>query len=261
MSEAQPSRVFMFDNTDPEMQRAYEQARATFKYFWREMAWERRRIIPALDLAAVKAPFSDDGPGQPKRAGSKVEHMWFAEIDFDGVDVHGVLLNSPNEVRAVKKGDEVRVPLGEISDWMYSVGGEVYGAFTVNLMRSRMKRRERDEHDAAWGRNFGDPRQARLVPGDKKSGEVGEHPMSEAMATRFQEQVGQDPSLLQSRDDRGWTFLHQEALAGNLATVQVMLDAGADVNAKTDGGATPLQLARSLGWDRVVALLVSKGAK
>jgi uncharacterized protein YegJ (DUF2314 family) len=49
----------MFDDSDPEMQRAYESARATFRYFWREVAWERRRIIPALSLAAVKAPFSD----------------------------------------------------------------------------------------------------------------------------------------------------------------------------------------------------------
>jgi uncharacterized protein len=48
MSESQPSRVFMFDNSDPEMQRAYENARATFRYFWREIAWERRRIVPAL---------------------------------------------------------------------------------------------------------------------------------------------------------------------------------------------------------------------
>ena len=34
----------MFDNSDPEMQGAYEKARATFRYFWREVAWERRRI-------------------------------------------------------------------------------------------------------------------------------------------------------------------------------------------------------------------------
>ena len=51
MSESQSSQVFMFDDSDPEMQRAYESARATFRYFWREVAWERRRIIPGLDLA------------------------------------------------------------------------------------------------------------------------------------------------------------------------------------------------------------------
>ena len=62
------------------------------------------------------------------------------------------------------------------------------------------------------------------------------------------------------RMDGGWTFLHQEALAGSLPTVQVLLEAGADPNAVTDHGMTPLQLARSLGWDKVVALLASSGA-
>ncbi len=53
MSESRPSKVFMFDNSDPEMQSDYEKARATFRYFCREVAWERRRITPALDLACV----------------------------------------------------------------------------------------------------------------------------------------------------------------------------------------------------------------
>lgn len=37
--------------------RAGERARKTFKYFWRELFWERRRIIPTLDFAMVKVPF------------------------------------------------------------------------------------------------------------------------------------------------------------------------------------------------------------
>ena len=45
------SKVFMSKDDDPEMQRAYENARATFRYFWREISWERRRIVPGLDLA------------------------------------------------------------------------------------------------------------------------------------------------------------------------------------------------------------------
>jgi uncharacterized protein YegJ (DUF2314 family) len=56
MSVAQPSQVFLADDGGPEMQRAYEQARDTFRYFWREIAWDRRRIVPALEMAAVKAP-------------------------------------------------------------------------------------------------------------------------------------------------------------------------------------------------------------
>ena len=42
MSKSSQSKVFMFDDSDPEMQAAYENARATFRYFWREIAWERQ---------------------------------------------------------------------------------------------------------------------------------------------------------------------------------------------------------------------------
>src|SRR5262245_43134710 len=130
------SKVFLFDNSDPEMQAAYERARATFRYFWREISWERRRIIPGLDLACVKAPFSD---GEQARKGAKfeVEQMWIDEVNFDGRHVSGVLLNSPSSLKTVKAGDGAFFALNEISDWMYAIQGKVYGAHTVNLMRSR----------------------------------------------------------------------------------------------------------------------------
>ena len=107
MSESQPSRVFLFDNSDPEMQRAYENARVTFRYFWREIAWERRRIVPALDLACVKAPFSDGEQDTRIKDTPEVEHMWLSEVDFDGQFVSGVLLNAPNWLKTVKEGDIV----------------------------------------------------------------------------------------------------------------------------------------------------------
>jgi uncharacterized protein len=263
MSDSQQSPTFSFDSDDPEMQRAYESARDTFRYFWREIAWERRRIIPALELAAVKAPFFDGTPDDP----GEVEHMWFNDVDFDGRTVTGTLLNSPNALTSVEQGDEVSVPLKRISDWMYGSDGEVFGGHTVQLMRSRMGRRERNEHDAAWGLNFGEPGRIRLVPEAKKGGlfkafrrasgdaEIGEHPMSENMAPKLEEQLAEDRSLLTSRDERGWMLLHNEALAGSLATVKVLLKHGADRKAKTNDGRTPADLARSLGWEKVVAVL------
>jgi uncharacterized protein YegJ (DUF2314 family) len=267
MSESQPSKVFLSDDNDPEMQRAYENARATFRYFWREVAWERRRIVPALDLACVKAPFSDGDKGPPTPDTPQVEHMWMSEVDFNGRFVSGVLLNAPNWLKTVKEGDAARFPLGEISDWMYAISGEVFGAYTVNLLRSRMGRRERQEHDDAWGLNFGDPAKIRVAPEPKKGGgllkgwfgkrqaDPEEHPMSEAMASSLKGQLAKDPSLVSGKDDRGWTLLHQEASAGSAATVKVLLEAGADPGAVTDQGLTPLDLARSLGWNKVVALL------
>ena len=270
MSESQPSRVFMFDNDDPEMQRAYENARANFRYFWREVAWENRRIVPALDVACVKAPFSDGEKESQLEDNPDVEHMWISDVDFDGQHVSGVLLNAPNWLKTINEGDSVRIALDEISDWMYAISGEVFGAYTVNLMRSRMGRKERAEHDGAWGMNFGDPTKIRVAPEPKKGGGLlkswfgerqpvsQEHPMSDAMASSLKEQIAKDPSFVSATDDRGWTLLHQQALAGSTATVKVLLEAGADPNAVTDHGMTPLRLAKSLGWDQVVALLARK---
>lgn len=269
MSESNPSKVYLSEGDDPEMLQAFEQARKSFRYFWREMAWEKRRIIPGLDLAAVKAPFSD-GDSKPNTSGiPSVEQMWISDIEFDGQVIRGELLNSPNWLKSVKAGDQVETSISELSDWMYAISGQVYGAYTVNLLRSRMKPKERRDHDNAWGLDFGDPAKIRIVPETgkgggllkglfgKKTDAIEEHPMSVNMAKSLKEQLAKDPSFLTSTDHRGWSLLHQEALAGSAPTVKVLLEAGADRNAKTKDGKTPLQLAESLGWTNVVALLTS----
>jgi len=270
MSESQQSKVFMFDNDDAEMQRAYQNARANFRYFWRENAWERRRIVPGLDLSCVKAPFTDGKTRTKESDPPAVEEMWFSEVDFDGREVSGVLLNAPNWLKSIKQGDAVRMPLAQISDWMYAINGEVFGAYTVNLIRSRMSRQERQDHDNAWGLNFGDPNKIRVMPEPKSSGGFfkslfgkkeepsQDHPMSINMAPSLQEELKKKPKMLLHKDEQGWTLLHHEALAGSAPTVKVLLAAGADRTAKTNHGATPLQLAKSLGWEHVVALLAAK---
>ena len=250
MSESE-SPVVMFDNGDPAMQRAYEAARATFRYFWREIAWERRRIVPALDLTCVKAPFTD---AQPPADGSgiDVEHMWISDVDFDGTSVGGILANSPNWLKSVSEGDPVRVTLSRISDWMYAIDGEVYGGFTVKLMRSRMSEKERRDHDTAWGLKFGDPSRGERVDTREP------HPMSENMVGSLKEHLAKTPSAVSATGFNGWTLLHQDASAGSLATVAVLLEAGADPSAKADDGTTPLQLAEALGWQEVAQLLRRK---
>jgi hypothetical protein len=166
--------------------------------------------------------------------------------------VSGELLNQPNWLKSVKQGDPVRLPLERVSDWMYVMGGEVYGAFTVQLLRSRMGRKERAEHDAAWGLNFGDPAEVRVVedPADLER----DHPMSVNMAADLHETIAGDPSFM-SADEQGWTILHHLALAGSTTGVKVLLKAGADPNLRTADGRTAADLAESLGWDEVVKLL------
>jgi len=256
MAYDESSKV-VFRKDDAEMLRAYASARETFRFFWREVAWEKRRIVKALDFANVKAAFADDD--------GEIEHMWLSQVEFDGQYVSGVLLNTPVSVDA-RKGDPARVLPSLISDWMYGTDDEVCGGYTVQILRARMGGEERREHDQAWGLQFCDPSKVRVFPERMRGGllkrlfgkglsEGDEHPMSINMAPSLREELARDPSMLTGKDARGWTLLHDEALAGSLPTVKVLLEAGADRTAVTGHGMTPVQLAHSLGWAKVVALL------
>lgn len=267
------SRVFYAPSGDAAMDAAHERARATFKYFWREVSWERRRIIPALSIAAVKAAFEEGGHPD------ETEHMWLGDVLFDGERIRATLLNQPNHLRSLHKGDLVTVRLAEIEDWMYGMNGRAYGGFSVQAMRKRMRAPDRKRHDDAWGYDFGDFETVEVVPNwnAKKPGVLGklfgsappaapsdpdaEHPMSENMAGKLAEAIDRQPdAFLRQVDDDGMTTLHSLALAGSAAGVRVLLEKGADTRAKTKAGKTALDLAEALGWPRVVALLRVAGA-
>src|SRR5262249_42721918 len=139
----------------------YASARETFRFFWREVAWEKRRIVKALDFANVKAAFADDD--------GEIEHMWLSQVEVDGQYVSGVLLNTPVSVDA-RKGDPAPVLPSLISDWMYGTDDEVCGGYTVQILRARMGGEERREHDQAWGLQFGDPSKVRVFPERMRGG-------------------------------------------------------------------------------------------
>lgn len=90
---------------------AVASAQRTFRFFWREMSWERRRIVKALDLAAVKVSFTTDSadPDSPS-----VENMWVTDVDFDGLTLSGILMNEPVWVSSINAGDPVSVPPGPL---------------------------------------------------------------------------------------------------------------------------------------------------
>jgi uncharacterized protein YegJ (DUF2314 family) len=226
------------------MREASQQARESFRYFWREMTWEQRRIIPACELAVVKAPFSDPG--------SQVEHMWISDVEFDGKIVRGTLLSSPNEVSSLREGSAVALSAEQLSDWLYTLEGKAYGAFTVQLIRLGMSASKRAAHDEAWGFDFGPPDQIRLCPFPPDD----EHPMSENAASSLKDVIQKSPrEWFFEPDKNGLTALHALALGGSEGCVRVLLECGADRSLKTPDGRTALELARAMGWPRVVALL------
>ena len=61
--------------------------------------------------------------------------------------------------------------------------------------------------------------------------------------------------------DEGWTALHQVCWAGNKAKAEVLIAHGADINAKSRNGVTPMSVAKARGQDQIVELLRKHGAK
>lgn len=255
------SEIFSHHSDTPEFRQATAKARETFKYFWRELTWEQRRIIPGLDVSAVKIGFADQGeggffskllgrarPADPDRR----EFMWVGEVGFDGYTITGKLLNAPSSIGGYVQGQRITVDFEEVVDWLYAMGGVAYGGFSIDLMRSEMAMAELRSHDSAWALDFGPPGTLRLTPFDEDD---AEHPMSANMAGALEEAIQEDPSLVEGSDDRGNTLLHDMALGGSFTAVDLLLAHGARPDAARRDGATPVALAKKMGWGQVVSRL------
>lgn len=264
------SPLFFADGADSKMIAAYKNAQETFKYFWREQSWEYRRIIPGLTVSCVKVAFSQETPDSEQPI---VEHMWINEIDFDGDNVKGYLMNEPDELTNIQAGDYVNVPLGEISDWLFAISPtekkskfsqlfsspslpKAYGGFTIQKIRADMSESERKDHDNAWQIDFGDFNMVEVVHEQKEKPEnLTEHPMSRNMKEDFVKFLNEYPAELTNTDENGMTLLHRETIAGNLSSVEVILASGADQNIKTNHGKTALDYARQLNWKHLIPVL------
>ncbi len=261
------------DGADPKMIEAYQKAQETFKYFWREQSWEYRRIIPSLNLSCVKVAFSEKDPETGKDI---VEHMWINEIDFDGDHVKGYLINEPNNLTNIQAGDYFEIPLNEISDWLFTITPtakkpkglsklfssseaplpKAYGGFTIQKIRSDMSPAERKEHDDAWQLDFGDFNDIEVVHEQKEKPEnLIEHPMSKNMKEKLVEFLQNYPNELTHADENGLTLLHKETIAGNLSSVEIILNSGADKNAKNNKGKTALDFAKQMNWEHLIPVL------
>jgi len=236
----------------PQMIAAFKEAQKTFKYFWRELYWESRRIIPALNFAFIKVGFHQDIPNQ----GLVSEFMWVRVLSFDGFSIIGVVDNEPQTLTNIKLGEEITIPLEEVCDWIFSTQGKVYGGFTIQVLRTEMNDQDRQQHDNAWGLDFGTPGSTLLAyQQEEKPENLIEHPMSINMKEKLKDFLAQYPNEMHQKDLNGYTMLHKEAIAGNRSCIEVLLEKGADSSAKTVQGHTALDFAKKLEWGHIVELL------
>lgn len=166
---------------------------------------------------------------------------------------------------------------------MYRGQGVLCGGFSVQAMRAQMSPAERRQHDNAWSLPFPEPDRCNITPYAappsppvgllghllRKSPEIPgldfeaafqhacahEHPMSENMRDSITQALKQHPESIDALDENGWSLLHHDALAGNLAPVEILLSLGANAQLCTPDGDTALALAQRMDWPRIVAVL------
>lgn len=244
----------LYKNESPEMILAFDKAINTFKYFWRELYWEYRRIVPALELAYVKCAFiqeNTDDTNQPL-----IEYMWIDQVDFDGSTISGTLLNEPYIIDNVQAGETVRIQFESVVDWMFLSNGVVHGGFTIQEYRKTLNASDRKEYDEAWGIDFGNPDEILLAYDQKNCPEnLDEHPMCKNMLDQFIDIINADPKIISEKDESGNQLLHREVLAGNYLFVREILTMNVNKLIMNNQSMTPLDLAYKMVWSNIVNLL------
>lgn len=115
---------------DAEMIAATAEARRT----WPEFVQAFARKPKNSESFSAKFPF--DAPDQK-------EFMWVEVISINGDTVVGRLGNDPVWVKDLKLGDEVKMKVSELSDWMYLKDGEIVGGYTVKVLMEKQKQEVR----------------------------------------------------------------------------------------------------------------------
>ncbi len=80
-----------------------------------------------------------------------IEHMWVSDLSFHETHFIGFLGNDPVFVEDLKYGDQVKVSLDQISDWMIVDGETLLGGFTIHVLRNKMSLEEKNQFDESIG--------------------------------------------------------------------------------------------------------------
>ncbi|MEZ6038466.1 MAG: DUF2314 domain-containing protein [Planctomycetota bacterium] len=122
------SQVFV-----PEDRAAMDAAIAEARRTWNQAL---ARLAAGGDLLA-KFPFATDKGGK--------EHIWIDVLEVKDGEVRGTCDSDPVDVPGLKRGDEVRRKVVELSDWLFYRDGEMVGGVTVKLMQPQIQRGRRSK--------------------------------------------------------------------------------------------------------------------
>ncbi len=77
----------------------------------------------------------------PVREGRLTEHMWVSVSALENDMIYGRLDNEPLDVKRLHAGDRLRVPVGDLDDWLFTNGEALAGGFTIDVLAKRPRRR------------------------------------------------------------------------------------------------------------------------
>lgn len=116
--------VIMIEEDDPKLQAATEQARRR----WPEFVKAFRNRQPN-QMFSIKAPFRD---------GEEMEWMWVQVFEIGIDSVGGILANSPVSIHNIREGDNVRLPISSVADWIYGTDKKIVGGgFSLEILKPR----------------------------------------------------------------------------------------------------------------------------
>ena len=115
---------------DPKMLAATAEARRTWPEFLKAFSDKPENS----ESFSAKFPF--DAPDQK-------EFMWVEVVSINGDTVVGRLGNDPVWVKDLKLGDEVKMKVSQLSDWMYVKDGEIVGGYTVKVLMEKQQQEEK----------------------------------------------------------------------------------------------------------------------
>ncbi len=128
------TNMYQVADDDVQMERATHHARRTVSRF----------------IAALQHPSPGDRNFGVKKLFVKddmAEHIWLADVHFNGNRFVGVVDNRPLHIAGLKIGDRVSVNPDEITDWLYVHDGQLVGGYTVRVLAAEMPPAERDDFE------------------------------------------------------------------------------------------------------------------
>lgn len=114
--------IVMIEDDDPRMEAAVAEARARWPEF--VAAFEQRRPEQSF---SVKAAFRD---------GDATEFMWLSVTGIENHLILGELDNDPVNVKNVRSGSRVRIPVSEVNDWLICDQESMLGGFTIEVLKN-----------------------------------------------------------------------------------------------------------------------------